>query len=400
MTPSNESPRIRALVIDDEIAEDIARVLRLEGLEVQEADGIRTGIEAIQQGLFDVAVLDMRMPNLAGELDDHAGLTVLRWAAQFRPSLPIVVLTVLPASAVTLPALELGAAGYLLKEEFPGSLKRLLEAVLAFRRDGSPIEPELVKQVERQRRYQLSAFPTPLTIGEKLSIAGSNIRKLGASGDLYDFIYLREREQIAFFIADVMGKGVDAAFVASRLSGVFRVGARRGWSLAEIDSQLHQTIRDFDLRDDELFAEGVIGLLHLKSRWLEWLQAAGRPLSVRERVRCSFLGDLQLTGQAWGMDLPGRALPATECAPFHPGHSLVLCTDGILDQPDAGGVPFGPKCLQEQHLLFDGADARGLCERLLHQAIMFRGTDPDLPPTGLVLALHDDLTVMAIHWRI
>lgn len=62
------APAGRVLVIDDEpeIAELLAEILKMDGMEVDLANGGRTGLERIAAGTYDLVISDLRMPDIDG----------------------------------------------------------------------------------------------------------------------------------------------------------------------------------------------------------------------------------------------------------------------------------------------------------------------------------------------
>jgi two-component system OmpR family response regulator len=64
----NEGARARILVVDDEasIVDSVATVLRYEGFDVEEANAGRVALQMVQDGSYDLVVLDVMLPDLDG----------------------------------------------------------------------------------------------------------------------------------------------------------------------------------------------------------------------------------------------------------------------------------------------------------------------------------------------
>jgi DNA-binding NarL/FixJ family response regulator len=131
----------RILVVDDDdafresvcaaIARDDAMVLAAQ------AGSVATAREAIQRGNFDVALVDLGLP-------DGNGIEVIREIARTRPEIDVMVVTVFGDEAHVLASIEAGATGYLLKRSLNDTLGA---TVRELRAGGSPISPVIARQL-------------------------------------------------------------------------------------------------------------------------------------------------------------------------------------------------------------------------------------------------------------
>lgn len=105
---------VRVLVVDDEDAQrmQIATLLDESGYDVMQANSMETAMASLQEPWAEVLVLDMHMPNTAGDAD-RAGLVVLQALAGRETCPGVVVLTAEPASPNARAATDLGAAAVL-----------------------------------------------------------------------------------------------------------------------------------------------------------------------------------------------------------------------------------------------------------------------------------------------
>ena len=105
--------KIKVMIVDDQVilAEGIKSVLETDGgLEVIgiAADGFQA-LEQMRGNLPDVALMDIRMPNMNGVVATQ------RIKSEF-PSVKVVILTTFDDSDYILSAMNNGASGYLLKD--------------------------------------------------------------------------------------------------------------------------------------------------------------------------------------------------------------------------------------------------------------------------------------------
>ncbi|GAB4548501.1 MAG: response regulator transcription factor [Anaerolineae bacterium] len=72
-------------------------------------------LQAMQEGDYDVAILDIVMP-------DGSGLDILKQLRKLKPALQVLILSMYPEKQYAVRALKAGAAGYLTKESAPDEL--------------------------------------------------------------------------------------------------------------------------------------------------------------------------------------------------------------------------------------------------------------------------------------
>jgi DNA-binding response OmpR family regulator len=113
----------KILVVDDEntARKSWGDILKLEGYSVATAASGEAAIAAIQKEIYDVMLLDLRMPGMDG-------LEVLRTATKITPDTQIIVLTAHGSLESAIEALRQGAHDYLLK---PASPDQVLSSVAA-----------------------------------------------------------------------------------------------------------------------------------------------------------------------------------------------------------------------------------------------------------------------------
>jgi two-component system response regulator PilR (NtrC family) len=103
-------PSARILVVDDELSlrQMLSFALRREGYDVTTAEDGRTALQALEDGVFDVVITDVRMPELSG-------VDLLREARRLDPSVSIIMMTAYGSKETVLEALRLGATDYVEK---------------------------------------------------------------------------------------------------------------------------------------------------------------------------------------------------------------------------------------------------------------------------------------------
>jgi len=126
----------KIIVIDDEpnVRLGYRITLETEGFTVQEANGAEQALEAFDGDSFDLAILDLRMP----EMD---GLDLLAIMREHGLDTPTVIITAYGDVPHAVKAMKLGAIDFLQKPLTPEQLRELVSEVIA--RHETPAAPEL-----------------------------------------------------------------------------------------------------------------------------------------------------------------------------------------------------------------------------------------------------------------
>jgi len=114
----------RALIVDDE-QEFLETLVNRLGKRSIDTTGVRSGeeaIEVIKKKLFDVVILDIKMP---GGMD---GIEALREIKQIQPLAEVILLTGHASVETSIEGMKLGAFDYLIK---PVKLEELLNKMAA-----------------------------------------------------------------------------------------------------------------------------------------------------------------------------------------------------------------------------------------------------------------------------
>jgi two-component system, OmpR family, response regulator len=101
---------IRVLLVDDEedFRTTLAKRMAKRKVEVAEAESGLAAVELLQNGVFDVVVLDVRMPGMDG-------IETLRRIKAIRPLVEVIMLTGHASVESGIEGMRLGAFDYLMK---------------------------------------------------------------------------------------------------------------------------------------------------------------------------------------------------------------------------------------------------------------------------------------------
>ena len=154
--PSSLSRRPSILVADDEprLLKTLADLLRSRGFEVSEAHGGRQACEQLHRQAFDLALLDLNMP----ELD---GFQVMAETGRLQPDCGVVVVSGESSFSTVSRALRRGALDYIRKPFDPEELLATVEGVLGKQsliRAHEMVQSRLEKS-EALHRYIVNSSP-------------------------------------------------------------------------------------------------------------------------------------------------------------------------------------------------------------------------------------------------
>ncbi len=130
--------RQRILTIEDDpaIRQGVLDVLEFEGYATLEADRGDTGLAMAMERTYDLLLLDLVLPGVAG-------LEILKEVRDLRPTLPVIILSARGEESDRVAGLKLGADDYVVK---PFSVKELVARVAAVLRrspERAAVCPEL-----------------------------------------------------------------------------------------------------------------------------------------------------------------------------------------------------------------------------------------------------------------
>jgi DNA-binding NtrC family response regulator len=136
----------KILVVDDDhaILRSVATILHLKGYNVETAETGRQAIEKSQSQFFNLALLDIKLP-------DMEGTSLLVKMHQTTPRMMKIMLTGYPSLENAVTALNLGADAYLLKPVNPKDLLKVVEEKLTEQSEAEALSEEKVAEWVRTR---------------------------------------------------------------------------------------------------------------------------------------------------------------------------------------------------------------------------------------------------------
>jgi DNA-binding NtrC family response regulator len=124
----------KILVVDDEpnVRLNYRITLDVEGYEVKEASDAKEAIQLLHDQLFDLAILDLRMPNTDG-------LELLRLIREEGVPTPAVIITAYSDVPNAVRAMKLGAIDFLQKPLRPAELRAVVTEIIGRHDDSTQL---------------------------------------------------------------------------------------------------------------------------------------------------------------------------------------------------------------------------------------------------------------------
>ena len=240
---------------------------------------------------------------------------------------------------------------------------------------------QLEEELSLARTIQQSLLPGRLPSEGWLRASGSSVASHEVGGDYFDVSPVNEHCWCAV-VADVSGKGVSSALLASLLQGALITATDHPGTLGQRMGRLNRFL--MDRTGGEKYATVFYALLELDGR-LSYVNAAHCPPII---VRASGeLSTLEATGMPVGlMEAAEFGVAEQRLAP---GDKIVIYTDGVTEAQNAAGEFFGKKRLRE----IVTAHAAASCQSL-HDAIQQAVTEfTEGAPQS------DDITLVVLEFR-
>lgn len=222
--------------------------------------------------------------------------------------------------------------------------------------EGERSRQRMEEELRVARAIQESLLPRKLPSTGWLRAAGHSVPSHQVGGDYFD-LHPIGASTWALINADVSGKGVSSALLASLIQGVFLASSHAGVPLEQTMARLNRFF--LDRTEGEKYATIFYATLGA-SGILRYVNAGHcPPLLVRAG---GGIQNLDAGGLPAGM-LEEAEYQARD-VPLRPGDMLVLYTDGLTEAEDPDGRPFGEERLREV------VRAKAACGcRAMHEAL-------------------------------
>ncbi len=330
---------------------------------------------------LDVAIV-------AIDKDNVSGLELFKKLTGRRVRVPRIALTGSADLPLIRRAMNDGAADFLTRPVAAKDLERTICKVYEDterRRKAWRTEAQLSairREVDIAGDIQKRILPTVFPERPGLEVAAILESAKDMSGDFYDVFEIGDG-RIGYVVADVVGKGIPAAFFMAVARTLLQATATAGTPPAECLSQVNDLICRHEITS--MFVSVFYGVLNPRTWELTYANGGHLPpVRIGGKTGVTTLisgGDGVVLGVEAGLTYEQETLQ------IDPGDTLFLYTDGLTEAFNETRDQFGEQRLQDFLSINQGNSPEALCRTMLDHIKEFTG--------GAEAA--DDMTCLAIY---
>ena len=351
----------RVLIADDQkhVLEALEFLLKDCGFSTHAVTDPAHALTALAADRFDAVLVDLNYTR-----DTTSGTEGLELVSRIRSideTVPVLVMTAWGSVDQAVEAMRRGASDFVQKPWDNRELLEKLESQLSAAEAQRRRRRERSHELEEAREIQDKLLPQRLPELPGYEVAGTTrpIRVVG--GDYYNVVRI-SREEIAFCIADVAGKGMPAALLMSSLQAALMPLIEQRLRPRELCHRLNRML--CDLTPVGKFISFFYGVLNSSNNRLTYSNAGHNPpLLIRADGRWT---ELNAAGAVLGQ-FPDWQYEQSELT-TSVGDKLVVFTDGLVESSNLADEPFGEQNVIRIALENPNACAQELMSLLLEAA--------------------------------
>lgn len=365
----------RILIIEDSrLHRQVLKTKLLQaGYQVETAPNGEDGVALAHRSPPDLVITDMDMPGISGQD------VCRRLKAEASTQVVPVIMFTGSLTADKVEQLDAGADDYLPKSN---DLRELMAKVRVFLRikhlqDQLQEQNEKLKyenemnerELQMAREVQLGLLPREGGRRGRLDVAFRYFPMLWVGGDLFDVVEAADGST-AFFISDVSGHGVGAAFVTAMIKTSVLAYSGGTLSVGDLVSRVNAAIAN--LVTGDRFVTAFFGILAADATRIEYVNA-GHLYPMVIRVGTNTIDYLESTDLPLGVVDEFEFMAAQ--VDVSVGDRLVLYTDGIIEAPNDENEQFGMARFEESVLSCREKELEALVEGVIKDLMEFSGRD-------------------------
>ncbi len=238
------------------------------------------------------------------------------------------------------------------------------------------------QDMEAARSIQRSLLPRRMPVIPGISVAAKTVTCFEVGGDYLDMVAMPDGSHL-FVVADVAGKGLASAIVATSFRSAFRALTTQPITLVEMANRVGQHHWEEGQESRRRYVTAIFARFEPDGGLLELVNAGHNPAALVGED-----GSVQMieaSGTPLGL-LPGMEYSA-ERFPFPPGARLLLYTDG-LTEVFHGEEEFGTERLVDAFRALTTRDAEESLQALWAQLQSFSTGGPQTDDMTALTVIH------------
>lgn len=335
---------MRVLIVDDTAAnvELLDSLLRVEGFETLTAVDGNSAREIAEREKPDLILLDVVMPGENG-FETCAKLK----SDPDTVDIPIIFLSALDDVKSKVNGFKVGGVDFVSKPVHGEEVLARVRVHLRIRESNRLLAREHKARIEEFRSAQQSILVRP----EDCPEANFSVRYIpleGAGGDFYDVVEI-DPDVFGYFVADVSGHGVSAAFLTSAIKALLRQYSGPLFSPEDTMRGVDRVMRQ--MLGEEQYLTACYALLNRRTRKLS-VVSAGHPPMVLARAS----GKMELVEmKSDPLGIFSSLVLQRQDLRVSPGDRFYLYSDGLIELEAGGGRKQGLEALTAACLEHHGA---------------------------------------------
>jgi sigma-B regulation protein RsbU (phosphoserine phosphatase) len=333
LTERASAPRI--LIVDDTPmnVELLKAVLEAEGFRTMAASDGPSAREVISRDLPDLILLDVMMPGETG----FETCTRLKSDPK-TAEIPVIFLSAQDDVKSKVRGLKIGGVDYISKPVHGEEVLARVRVHLRIREINGAIVREHQARIEEFRDAQQAILVRPEQCPEA-SFAVFYQPLEAAGGDFYDVMPIDD-DVFGYFVADVSGHGVSAAFLTSAIKALLRQYTGPLYSAEDTLRRMNAVMRQ--MLGEEQYLTACYAQLNRRTRKLSVVSAGHPPLIVVRGDEARFLEvDSDPLGIFSALVIQRKEVMVA------PGDRFYLYTDGIIEAAPGAGRNDGQRRLAD-----------------------------------------------------
>ncbi|MCF6269906.1 MAG: PP2C family protein-serine/threonine phosphatase [Melioribacteraceae bacterium] len=222
----------------------------------------------------------------------------------------------------------------------------------------------LEKDLEIAKKIQRNLLPSKLPRMKNFEIAAFNSAAKQVGGDYYDAIKL-DNGKVLLAIADVSGKGVQAALLMANLQAFLQAISKQNKELVDASNLLNDLVSDNT--SDGRFITFFWGILNDENMIFESVNMGHNPPLL---LRNGVISKLKNGGMLMGV-MPTITPYKNEITKLEKNDLIIMFTDGITEAMDKDNIEFSDERLENLTLTLNNLSANQALEKILSEVNIF-----------------------------